>query len=281
MNIARANPVTMARIQETMSSARDRPETPVRMRYLVLSQARTGGTFLCEALGRSGMAGVPSEYLNPAAIKAMAKRLGATGGMTLPKLMQELERRRTTPNGIFGLHLHLEQLRKPLQTEERTARWLQRFDRIILLVRRNKLAQAVSLDRALQTNNWFRSTDNNENQTATSLDVRPSSLAGHLMRLFEQETIMRRYAAALGRPVLEIDYESLDSDFAGLWPRVTEFLDLKPIPVAAVMPDLERMRDASSDAIAERFVAILRDSNLARDPAFSSVAPTDKDLGKR
>ncbi|MDZ4736953.1 MAG: Stf0 family sulfotransferase [Rhodospirillaceae bacterium] len=276
MNLPRANPATVARIRETMSSALDWPATPIRMRYLLLSQARTGGTFLCEALSRSGMAGVPSEYLNPAAIAAMAKRLGASGGIALPQLMQELEGRRTTSNGVFGLHLHLEQLRKPLETEERILRWLERFDRIILLVRRNKLAQAVSLDRALQTKAWFQTADLRENSTAPSLVVRPATLAAHIMRLFEQETLMRRSVAALGRPALEIDYESLDSDFASLWSRVAEFLDLGPIPVASVMPDLERMRDASNDVMAERFIAILRDSDLARDPAFLRVAPTDK-----
>lgn len=276
MNLPRANPATVARIRETMSSALDRPATPIRMRYLLLSQARTGGTFLCEALSRSGMAGVPSEYLNPAAITAMAKRLGASGGIALPRLMEELERRRTTSNGVFGLHLHLEQLRKPLETEERILRWLQRFDRIILLVRRNKLAQAVSLERALQTSDWFRSASDKEDRNVASLEIRPSSLAAHIMRLFEQESVMRRYTAALGRPVLDIDYETLDSDFAGLWPMVTGFLGLEPIPVAAVMPDLQRMRDSSSDAMAERFIAILRDSNLARDPAFLSIAPPDK-----
>ncbi|MEX0807851.1 MAG: Stf0 family sulfotransferase [Dongiaceae bacterium] len=276
MNLARANPATMARIREYMSGGRDRPETPVQMRYLLLSQARTGGTFLCEALVRSGMAGVPAEYLNPAAIAAMSKRLGAIGGIALAPLMQELERRRTTSNGVFGLHLHLEQLRKPLETPERSVQWLRRFDRIILLVRRDKLAQAVSLERALQTSAWFQTADLREDRTAPSLEIRPKMLTMHLVRLFDQEALMRRSVAALGRPVLEIDYESLDSDFASLWSRVTEFLDLEPIPVASVLPDLERMRDASNDVMVERYMAILRDSHLARDPAFLRVAPPDK-----
>jgi LPS sulfotransferase NodH len=264
-DLPRADKATMARIKDYMSAARDLAQTPVRLRYLVLSQPRTGGTFLCEALERSGEAGVPAEYLNPAALIVLSKRFGAEQGMSLPRLMEELHRRRTTPNGIFGLHLHLEQLRKPLQTEQRIVEWLGTFDRIIFLYRRNKLAQAISLDRAMQTSEWFRSAGTESN--SAPVELRPASLAGHIMRLFEQETLLRERVHAIGRPVFELDYESLDRDFAAVWPKVTAFLGLSPVPADAVFPELQRMRDAASEKIAEQFVAALRDSDLLRKPS--------------
>jgi trehalose 2-sulfotransferase len=280
MERPRADPATMARIRDYTSSVRDLPETPVRMRYLVLSQPRTGGTFLCEALERSGEAGIPTEYLNPAAILAMTRRL-KRGPVTLRRLMQELERRRTTSNGLFGLHLHLEQLRKPLQSGERSIEWMRRFDRVIMLYRRDKLAQAISLDRALQTSAWFRDEGNDTTTETSAIEVRPSRIVAHLTRLFEQEAIMRRSVEALAKPVLEIDYESLDTDFAGIWLKVTKFLDISPVPAAAVYPTLQRMRDAASDAIVERFLAMLRDSDLARDSAQNSVVLAGTNMAKR
>ncbi|MEX2201285.1 MAG: Stf0 family sulfotransferase [Dongiaceae bacterium] len=265
MNLPRADKATMARIRDYMAEARDLPQTPVRLRYLVLSQPRTGGTFLCEALERSGAAGVPAEYLNPAARMALSRRFGAVRGMSLPRLMEELHRRRTTSNGVFGLHLHLEQLRKPLQTEQRIVEWLGTFDRIIFLYRRDKLAQAVSLDRALQTSRWFQSAGTES--SSAPVEMRPAGLAGHIMRLFEQEAVLREHVHAIGRPVLELDYESLDNDFMAVWPKVTAFLGILPVPADAVLPELQRMRDAASEKIAEQFAAALRDSDLLRTPS--------------
>jgi LPS sulfotransferase NodH len=261
-DLPRADKATIARIQAYMSGARDLPETPVRLRYLVLSQPRTGGTFLCEALERSGEAGVPAEYLNPAALLVLSKRFGAVRGMPLSRVMAELQRCRTTSNGVFGLHLHLEQLRKPLQTEARIVAWLGTFDRIVFLYRRDKLAQAISLDRALQTSEWFRNVATDANSAPVVL--RPASLAAHVMRLFEQESTLRHGLKAIGRPVLELDYESLDTNFAAVWPKVTAFLGISPVPADAVLPELQRMRDAASERIAEQFIATLRDSDLMR-----------------
>jgi hypothetical protein len=43
------------------------------------------------------------------------------------------------------------------------------------------------------------------------------------------------------------------------------------MPSGQVYPSLVRMRDAVSDTMIERFLAALRDSDLARDETFGTV----------
>lgn len=266
-----ADAATVAKIRAFMAADRDLPPTKPRMRYLVLSQPRTGGTFLCEALQRSGAAGLPFEYLNPAAMVAFAKRLGATSGMSFPRLIAELEGRRTGANGVFGLHLHFEQLSKPLKTPEAAYRWMQRFDRIVFLYRRDKLAQAVSLYKSVQSTVWHRDAHEAGERLPERWAFDPVAIARHVWVLAEQEAGVRKTIAQLAMPRLELSYEELDTGFEESWRRVSEFLDLPPMPSGQVYPSLARMRDAVSDTMIERFLAALRDSDLARDETFGTV----------
>jgi len=271
--LAAADPATVEQIRAFMAEDKDLPSVPVRMRYLILSQPRTGGTLLSAALERCGHAGVPFEYLNPACMTALFKRLGTPNKATsLHNVIAELEDRRTTANGVFGLHLHLEQLSKVLKTSETALRWINRFDHIIFLYRRDKLAQAISLYRSVQSTVWFESTTEDGDRLPREWLLDPWMIARHVANLGGQEGMIRTALATLRRPVIEISYEMLDQEFAATWKRVLEFLGLPETPAEQVYPDLRRMRDDASEKLAERFMAALRDSDLALDDAFVRIA---------
>lgn len=274
--IPRADAATMKMLEDFLAPARDLPPTPVRMRYLILSQARTGGTFLCEALQRSGHAGMPFEYLNPAAIRMFARRIGAGNKIALQRLIGALERHRTGANGVFGMQLHVEQLATLIGTQESRKRWIWRNDRIVMLYRRDKLAQAVSLERSLQSSAWHRTAGETGERYPAEWTIDPWIIARHIANLGQQEQIIRASLESFPGRVFELTYEELDTDFESVWARISEFLDIPPMPAAAVHPQLVRMRDAASEEMMVRFLAALRDSDLARDPAFAKLASSEE-----
>src|SRR5690348_5118728 len=122
-----------------------------RLQYVLLSLPRTGSEWLCAVFRQRGL-GVPLEYLTATEI---AQRLGCAdeaGNIDLPKYVKRLQATRTSLNGVFGLKLHPLHLRAASASDERrAAETLARFDRVLLLRRRDRLLQAISLARALFT----------------------------------------------------------------------------------------------------------------------------------
>lgn len=270
--LPRADSATMKILHDFLAPENDRPATPVRMRYLIVSQARTGGTFLCEALRRSGHAGLPFEYLNPAALKIIVRRIGMGHAIGMQRLMGAIEKNRTGANGVFGMQVHLEQLSEIAKPFDKIKRWLQRNDRIVLLYRRDKLAQAVSLERSFQSSAWHQTADGPGARNPAEWTIDPWMIARHVANLGQQEQIIRTALDGFSGRILELTYEELDTGFDAAWRRVSAFLDIPEMPASSVYPQLVRMRDAASEEMIARFLAAIRDSDLARDPAFAALS---------
>lgn len=274
--IPRADSATMKMLQDFLAAERDLPPTPVRMRYMIVSQARTGGTFLCEALQRCGHAGLPFEYLNPAALKIIGRRMGAGGTIGFQRLMKALEHGRTGANGVFGMQLHIEQLSTLVKSLDDMKRLFRRYDRVVMLYRRDKLAQAVSLERSLQSTAWHQRAGETGERNPAEWTIDPWVIARHVANLGQQEQIIRVVLEDFPGRMMELTYEELDTGFDSAWPRISGFLDIPPMPAESVYPQLVRMRDADSEEMMVRFLAVLRDSDLARDPAFAKLASSAK-----
>lgn len=256
---------TAARIATGMSDALDQPETMPTRRYLIVGEPRCGGSMLAEALRLTGQAGVPLEYLNPRLVKVFAERHGLTDRTTLLRqYISFLLRRRTTPNGVFMLKALIAQIVPFHRRGPAAVQFLRKFERVVLIHRRDKLAQAVSFYRAVRTDAW------------TSLDVvalpaadkdlplDPRGLSQTLATLFAGEHNLRTFGRRqrqLGKPVMALSYEAMQTDFSGSWDRLLAFLDLPPIPAEAIRPTLVRQRDATSDRLMEEYLARLRDSD--------------------
>ncbi len=123
-----------------------------RFRYCILSSPRSGSSMLCSALRATKSAGVPLEYLNPDLMTLWVK----TKRPLRPEIgayMTDIERRRTTANGVFGQKLHFNQWAKLLAPagEAVSLGFLKSMDKLIFIVRRDKLAQAMSWTFAKQT----------------------------------------------------------------------------------------------------------------------------------
>ncbi len=177
---------------------------------------------------------------------------------------------------MFGLQLHLEQLSAPSQTPGWLTQWLGGFDRLIFLYRRDKLAQAVSLERSIQSSVWHREAHEQGERLPETWDFNLGSVSRHLSSFVQQEAMIRTGLERFPNPWIELTYEELDRSFETAWGRIAAFLEIGAVPAADVYPSLARMRDAESDTMIERFLAGIRDSDLARDPAFRSIAAASR-----
>ncbi len=125
-----------------------------RLKYAILATPRTGSEFLCASLRRRGI-GVPMEYLG---VFSIADRLGCqddAGNTPLSPYFAQLYAKRTTLNGIFGIKVLPMQLRRFARDDiAAAADFFSYFDRVLLLQRKDKLLQAISWARAIQTKQY-------------------------------------------------------------------------------------------------------------------------------
>lgn len=183
-----------------------------RLQYVVLSLPRTGSEFLCASLRRRGI-GVPMEYLGMA-MTSIAKRLGCmdeAGGTSLLPYFAQLHAKRTTPNGIFGIKVHPLHL-KSFAREDigAAAEFLNVFDRVLVLRRRDRLLQVISLVRAHLTEQFHILADDSERRVTQPDHILFGLIATHLANILKDERYVARVIAPLApEKVTELWYEDL------------------------------------------------------------------------
>lgn len=147
---------------------------PVRSRYAILCSPRSGSTLLSRGLYNSQVAGDPLEYLSAHLLGLGRMRYG-NPEMGRTEFLRKMEGSRTSLNGVFGMQIHYSQLARVFQSEpklDNVASFLNRFDRLLWVRRKDKLAQAVSFAIAKRTKIW-----SSEDIGLSSLDTTDFSLS--------------------------------------------------------------------------------------------------------
>lgn len=124
--------------------------------YLIFGTTRTGSGVLGETLWRTGIAGKPDQYFGDRNIEEYSQRWGVAD---FPRYLDALLERTTTPNGVFGLRLPVDDAAgmarrlKQCGVIDEAADWSAAADllarrlpatRYIWLRRRDKIRQAIS-----------------------------------------------------------------------------------------------------------------------------------------
>ena len=97
--------------------------------------------------------GTLQPYLNANLVAAWLRdRPSLQGDLDLQAYFNDLEARRTSPSGVFGIKRHRSQLATlwPGSAADQMD-YLARFEAIVFVTRRDKVAQAISFHRANQT----------------------------------------------------------------------------------------------------------------------------------
>lgn len=225
-------------------------------RYCIASSPRTGSTLLTKMLGATGSAGAPAEYLNPIHVGAW-HRLNPGRRIDMPGYLDEIESRRTSANGHFGIKIHWRHVESALGKSlswTTVSELLGRYRKFILILRRDKISQAVSYFRAQRTG-VFHSDQQAWLDDGGRVACDPVLISRIVHDLLHEEAQWRAFLRRSNASCLEIMYEDLVAEYDAVSARILAFLELSGAPVPP-MPDT-RMRDYGADALKAGYLASL------------------------
>jgi len=274
--------------------------------YAVCATPRSGSTLLCELLKSTGVAGHPEEYFearletgvppHPGDYLAGLPRTGAgirddatpTRGPEYSSLLglhsyrEHLERTfrlGTTENGVFGVKLmwrHLPDL-QALAAQQPEYAGLELHDlltrllgdpRYVWMTRRDKVRQAVSLWRALQTRTW-RLEHPREDDSTASLRYSFEGI-DHLVRsLSAEDAAWSDYFDTSSLDVIRVVYEDdLERDRTATVTTVLRDVGIEPPDGWHAQVPIHRQ----ADALSEQWVAAYRRDVTNRDPGRGEIS---------
>jgi trehalose 2-sulfotransferase len=222
--------------------------------YLICASPRSGSSLLAGVLRSSRIAGRPEEYFWRGDAPHWRQRWGVETDADYLRAALEAG---TTPNGIFGARIMwayiddvVDLLRRATgATGDRSAVIASAFPdvHVVLLLRRDRVAQAVSWAKAEQTGVWY--------QGDVRGPERPSSYdAALISALFEAAEAAERgwssFARDTAADVLEMTYEELQADPIAAGRSILRFLD---VPTTGIQLDVQTERqfdETNSDWIA-------------------------------
>jgi trehalose 2-sulfotransferase len=212
------------------------------MRYIICCTTRTGSSLLCDLLSQTGLHGIPHEYFEaiPFAELGWGRGPFATFEAAMANhgaYLQWLSGEFATPNGAFGLKVQARQFQwfAPALGDAELA-----GARFVRLQRRDRLAQAISGVKALQTGAWHSGI-----KPAAEPVFDPQAIELQLVKIADWERLWDKFFAAQGVEPLSFDYEHIAADYAGVLMQVCEHIGL---PLAeerarALQPRLEVQAD--------------------------------------
>lgn len=216
-----------------------KPE-PAKCGYVICSEHRTGSTLLCQWLDATGMLGHPAEYF--------ARTEDSIAIDRDPSKLAGVLAKATTPNGVYGIKLFSQQFDVTMKAD-----WVRRLPEpyFVYLERRDLLGQAISLVRALQTQQYRSHEDP---QASARYDGKAIHL--HLRRLAEANARWRLYFARNGIAVLWLVYEDMILDPTPVVSAVATHIGIAaPSGIDPRSVEVAIQRDGVSEAWRARFIA--------------------------
>jgi trehalose 2-sulfotransferase len=239
---------------------------PLRRSYIVASSYRCGSTLLCSELWKSGLLGAPTEYVNGDRGNAAIPTATEPGRLmirfeakTPEEYFAKLLEHRTGSNGIFGMKAHGHHFEAALA-------WCPSMLKILAPVtfiyinRRDKVAQAVSMAKAMQTNAWISF------DQATGKNTRyDGDFIKQCMDELEQQKLgWWRWFDTNGVTPFVVTYEDLLADKDSVVRSVMELLEVQNDKAEKiVLPTVEKQSDEMNADWVARFAgnrAAARDS---------------------
>ena len=238
--------------------------------YIVASSYRSGSTHLCRLLWETGVMGAPWEYLNyENDMRVMALRLGANG---VVDYFNKLLACRTSRNGVFGAKAHFHHFEAALKTFPGMLQAISPVQ-FISINRRDRLAQAVSMAKSIQTNAWLSLS----RPRRTPLFYSAEFIEACLDEINTQARGWEQWFAANNITPYHVDYESLLADRKKV---IDEILSLMGVaadePDSIVLPNVERQADAINAEWISRYRA---DTGLNHGAVRAPIAAARVEVG--
>jgi trehalose 2-sulfotransferase len=211
--------------------------TEVRQTYVVATVPRTGSSFLCDLLVRTGVLGEPVELATTEFRDDYCKRWSIPSDVSDTNFLITGVRKSTSKNGVFGVKLLANQFTrlKNMGKLSRNATSKQIIEHIapnakyVYLLRRDLRAQGISWYRALRTGRWWEVV-NHENGWVKAPDPEYNSIS--IRQLIDESRELRRlweeHFQVNGIKPLRITYEDLVEDHARVVGAILSHMDQDP-----------------------------------------------------
>jgi LPS sulfotransferase NodH len=234
---------------EALSQNIARPAIDDTQVYSICMMPRSGSNFLVQCLTETGVLGQPGEYLHrnePTALPSIAARFQTP---TLDAAMAEIMARTRSPNGVFGIKVHIGML-LPLLIEGTFAHTLA-HGKFIYTTRDDLLAQAISFVRAQMTGVWL---SKNEADGEAKFDF--DRIRTTITDLSTMMTQWETFFAFHGIQPLRITYEAINRNVDDVVAAIADYLGVSlkaPTNFRARRETVQR--DGISQAWRQKFLA--------------------------
>jgi len=234
--------------------------------YVICAVTRSGSHLLADGLRATRNAGRPKRFFYEQMEEKYGQRYGLDPGLDYAGYVRGIIAAASTANAVFGFKLMVLDVERLVTKLRQTGEFglsnapevdLLRLAfprlRFILLSRRDKLRQAISHARALQTGIW--KVGNGAPTGEAKFD--PNRIEFCLESASIQERIWSEFFARNNVEPLRLTYEELCRDYKGTMKAVLEFLHIR-LPRKMVMsdPTTVRQTDAITAEWEERYRAL-------------------------
>jgi LPS sulfotransferase NodH len=216
--------------------------------FMVATMPRSGSTFFCIELWKTGVLGAPLEYANFVASKAIIKRLSPDDEKS--EHWEKVKCLRTSPNGVFGYKMFTSNLMHIARSHPRLLKKITP-DHVVYLTREDKLGQAISYSKAIRSRSWFADV-----AVKAPLDYDAQHIKQCERMLQRQEQFWESLFARTRTDVLRVTYEQMMADPVKVANAVANFVGVATSPLERLdIPALSTQRDNTSAEWRTRYLS--------------------------
>lgn len=248
--------------------------------YVVCALSRSGSNLLTDGLRETCRAGKPNQFFLPNFVAGFAAKHGLDADNDFAGYVRGIVSRTVTGNGVFGFKAmgwYLEQfIAKLRQTGAFGAANTPDLEMLrsafpglqfLRIVRRNKLRQAISKARALQTGVW-KIRPGKTPLAEPRFD--PALIARCLDEIRWEENIWTQFFEAIAVEPFRVEYEDLCQNYRARIRSVLDYLEISVSRNAQISePVTARQADEISLEWEERYLTLGAPAEL--QPTFSHV----------
>ncbi|HLG63328.1 MAG TPA: Stf0 family sulfotransferase [Ktedonosporobacter sp.] len=231
-----------------------------RISYLVYATPRCGSYLLCEALINTRLAGRPAEYFGQPQTETMLKRWSLTG---YEQCLAIILKEGTTPNGVFGGKIiwpsfedfinHLREIPgcATLPVPELLSAIFPHL-RHIWISRRDKVRQAISHWKAIQTDVWMTARSQHFSEKEVIFNYNVIERLRRSIEYDEQE--MQQYFTSSGIQPFKVVYEDFVQNYQETLQQILDYLHIPLLKnLAFAEQRLKKQADEQSEMWVQRY----------------------------
>ncbi len=215
----------------------------IKNSYIICSLPRSGSTLLGAALAKTGLAGNPQEFFKEDTLAVWKGRFDLPRDAPLAECVSRVVAATRTANGVFGQKMMWYQLEDIISSLRLNSQPLENLSmpsllagvfpevKLIFIRREDRLKQAISLFKSIQSNVWHNNRDFIVEEKALRFDY--FEIKALMRNLEKQELNWKSFLNNGNFDFYEITYEEL---IAGYEKTLTEILDFLGLPCKNIPP---------------------------------------------